>query len=194
MKTKDLIKMLQEEDPEGECHVRIATENSVGTPLKAERKEGYWDGYYSYIEDEVMHFSIAKEKVDLYIMNEEDWAETYPKTWESKVDFHFNGYAYKEQQIDHIDRIKKRMFEVAEEVKEIDQQIKERQYSEMVEKIKNGWEIIDETRNESSYEIDPIEIHFVKDLSKEKLCIGYIKILKETDFFRKEENKWKLNT
>lgn len=190
MKTKDLIKMLQKVDPEGECHVRVNTESGAGTPVWAEKKEGYWDGYYTYIEDDVMHFSIAGNKVDLSVMDEEDWAENYPETWEDKVDFHFGGYVYKEHQDDKVNQIKEAMADVSKEMREIDQMIQDRQYPEMVEKIKDGWEIIDE----SGDKVNPTKIYFKKGLKKERLVTGYIKILYKTDFFKKEGNKWILNT
>lgn len=190
MKTKDLIKLLQKADPSGECHIRVNTENGTGTPVGVEKKEGYWDGYYSYIEGGVMHFSIAGNKVDLYVMDEEDWAENYPETWENKVDFHFSEYVYKEHQDERIDDIKERMSNVSKEMKEIEQMIQDRQYPEMIEKINNGWEIIDESKDK----IDPTKIYFKKGLKEDRLVIGYIKILQKTNFFRKEGNKWILNT
>ena len=190
MKTKDLIKTLQEADPTGECHVRINTETGAGTPIRAEKKEGYWDGYYSYIEDGVMHFSIAGNKVDLHVIDEEDWAENYPETWEDKIDFHFDNYVYKEHQDEKVNRIKDRMSNISREMKEINQIIQDGQYPEIVEKIKDGWKIIDDSGNK----VDPTKIYFKKGLKKERLAVGYIKILYKTNFFKKEGNKWILNT
>ena len=48
MKTSEFIKMLQEADPSGEAHVRMYG----GVPKFAELKPGYWDGPYSYIDEE----------------------------------------------------------------------------------------------------------------------------------------------
>lgn len=46
MKTKELIKQLQEADPSGECHVRINNE-----PIcSVYSLPGYWDGPYNYLE------------------------------------------------------------------------------------------------------------------------------------------------
>jgi len=47
MKTKDFIKMLQEEDPTGEGYIRLP---GGGAPWFAESKAGYWDGSYQYLE------------------------------------------------------------------------------------------------------------------------------------------------
>lgn len=44
MKTKELIKLLQEEDPTGEGYVRFSSGAIIGAVVK----EGYWDGPYSY--------------------------------------------------------------------------------------------------------------------------------------------------
>lgn len=187
MKTKELIEILQKVDPEGECHVRVRG----CTPVWAEKKEGYWDGYYSYIEDGVMHFSIAGNKVDLHAIDEEDWAMDHPETWEEKVEFHFGNYVYEEHQNEKIKMIKETMSEVSEEIKKIEKQIQDRQLPEMIEKVKNGWKIVDESKGDK---IDPTKIYFKKGLKKDRLVSGYIKILYKTDFFKKEGNKWVLNT
>ena len=63
MKTKDFIKMIQEADPSGEMHIRM----SDGIPYEAEPKPGYWDGPYSYIDDEGNWVcSTEGEKVDIH--------------------------------------------------------------------------------------------------------------------------------
>jgi len=48
MKTKELIKLLQEADPNGEYHVRIS---GNGIPSYCIAKEGYWDGPYDYFDE-----------------------------------------------------------------------------------------------------------------------------------------------
>src|SRR6056297_1666231 len=163
MKTKELIEILQKADPSGECHVRVNTESGAGTPLGAERVPGYYDGCYSYVEDGIMHFSIEGNKVDLHIMDEEGWAENYPETWEDKIDFHFGAYVYKEHQDEKIKRIKKAMSDVSKEMREINQAIQDRQLPEMIEKVNNGWEIIDESKDK----IDSTKIYFKKGLKKD---------------------------
>lgn len=67
MKTKDLIELLQKNDPSGESHVRIS-----GDPIYAvERKSGYWDGPYNYLD--------KNEKGELL------WVESVEGT---KIDIH----------------------------------------------------------------------------------------------------------
>lgn len=76
MKTKDLIKLLQEEDPTGECHVR----GWSGAISHVWMKPGYYDGSYSYLEEvEVdgkktkrMVFSSKDNKIDIHCTDLED--------------------------------------------------------------------------------------------------------------------------
>ena len=70
MKTKDLIKLLQEEDPTGECHVR----GWSGAISHVWGKPGYYDGPYSYLEEveidgketKRMVFSSKGNKIDIH--------------------------------------------------------------------------------------------------------------------------------
>ncbi len=66
MKTKDFIEMLQREDPSGECHIRM----EGGIPQFAIRNPGYWDGSYSYIDEEGNYVtSESGSKIDIYCMD-----------------------------------------------------------------------------------------------------------------------------
>jgi len=47
MTTGEFIKMLQEEDPSGKAHLRM----DGGIPWFEECKAGYYDGPYSYIDE-----------------------------------------------------------------------------------------------------------------------------------------------
>lgn len=68
MTTNELIEMLKKEDPEGNCHVRIHGE----MPWFAEKKPGYWDGPYTYVEEDTMVFSTKGDKVDIRTMEPDD--------------------------------------------------------------------------------------------------------------------------
>jgi len=78
MKTKDLIRKLQEADPSGELNVRIN-----GGPISfVEEKEGYWDGTYNYLEKDktgkpIWVQSTKNHKVDIYTMELFDFVEKY---------------------------------------------------------------------------------------------------------------------
>jgi len=69
MTTNKLIKLLKEQDPSGECHVRI----NGDIPYDVIRKPGYYDGYYNYIEDDKFVFSKDGDKIDIDTFNFEDW-------------------------------------------------------------------------------------------------------------------------
>ena len=95
--------MLQEADPSGEAHIRM----SGGVPFYAELKEGYWDGPYSYIDEEGNYiYTTQGVKVDLYQKNIQDFASDFfnlhnPKrnNWESlKNKFKFNCGISKERE------------------------------------------------------------------------------------------------
>lgn len=84
MKTKELIELLQKEDPSGECHIRL----NDGEPLFfACRKPGYWDGPYSYLEEDednklIWVQSTKGEKVDIETIDLFGFAERYKGDWE----------------------------------------------------------------------------------------------------------------
>jgi hypothetical protein len=97
MKTKELIALLQREDPSGEAHVRMPG----GVPKYVEGKAGYWDGPYSFIdEDGNWNYSIEGGKVDIGLVDISDFVYdmvgTYNiPTWEdvkSKFKFGLDGY------------------------------------------------------------------------------------------------------
>lgn len=73
MKTKHIIKELQEIDPSGETHVRFnAGEEIIGF----ERKEGYYDGAYTYKDEEGrLVITDQGEKIDAMVesINDRIW-------------------------------------------------------------------------------------------------------------------------
>lgn len=100
MKTKDFIKMLQQEDPSGEGYIRLDGD----IPFCAVAKEGYWDGAYQYIdEDGNWVVSTRNYKVDIYTTSPFDFIEqhydeskTSEDNWNfiiNKVKFDYAGYA-----------------------------------------------------------------------------------------------------
>lgn len=83
MKTKDLIKLLQEADPSGECHVRI----SKKPVCYVDHKPGYWDGPYNYLEKGedgkyTWVQSTKGDKVDLQTIDLFTFAESFDGNWE----------------------------------------------------------------------------------------------------------------
>lgn len=72
MKTKELIKLLQDADPTGEHHVR----GLGGIPKHVELVPGYYDGSYSYY-DEDGNYVISKAgcKVDIFCSDIDSYIE-----------------------------------------------------------------------------------------------------------------------
>jgi hypothetical protein len=101
MKTSEFIKMLQEADPSGEAHIRM----EGGIPRFAELKEGYWDGPYSYLDDEGNWvYSTEGNKVDIHCIDRWDYVSDMIHTynipsWEEVVSkFKFSlGYSIESQ-------------------------------------------------------------------------------------------------
>jgi hypothetical protein len=101
MTTKEFIKMLQDADPTGESHIRM----EGGIPMYAERKPGYWDGPYSYFDEEGNWvYSTGASKVDIYCVDRYDYVSdmfsTYNiPTWEEVLSkFKFSlGYSIESQ-------------------------------------------------------------------------------------------------
>lgn len=181
MKTRELIEMLQKADPFGECHVRVAG----GMPWFAERKEGYWDGMYTYIDEDKLIYSTEGQKVDLYIMELEDWVERYRKNWEDKIEFRL-GYL---DPSDKIEAVKKDAREFAEYINQLEESMNERFLQEIKEKLGDGWKIIDYSKNDK---IDPAKVFFEKGIEKDQLIVGYLKLLSK-GYLKKEGKEWKLN-
>jgi len=95
MKTKDFIKLLQEEDPSGECYLRIN-----GEPIWiVEQKEGYWDGPYNYLEkdnnDEYIWIQSSEgHKIDIHTMSLFNFAERFNGNWEEMKKHIKVNYSY----------------------------------------------------------------------------------------------------
>ena len=131
MKSKDFIKMLQEEDPSGECYVRL----NGGFPYYVEAKEGYWDGAYQYLDEDGNFCTSTQDwKIDVYSMNIEDFVENNfdkndPDGFEkikSKLKFDFRGH-HPTNQKDfterYLSRAKKHFNLMVEIYKEIEEKI-----------------------------------------------------------------------
>lgn len=157
MTTSEFIKMLQEEDPLGTAHVRIAG----GVPYKAELKDGYWDGPYSYIDDKKYVTSCEAVKVDIFCMDIEEFVEyNHAKgySWEDiekRFIFKLDCYA------NESDRNEKSESVLNEARKHYDTliEIHERLYQEglikMIENANKGWrwfqnKLVDDFESNSS--------------------------------------------
>ena len=139
MKTKDFIKLLQEEDPSGEGYVRIGQ----GPITAVVQKEGYWDGPYSYLEKGEDGKPVYVEttlgyKVDIYTMDLYDFAERFQGDWEEmkkhiRVEYNYLDDGKREKEF-----LKLAEKECAE-YKEMKDQFYESGHKEMIENAKKGW-------------------------------------------------------
>jgi hypothetical protein len=125
MTTKEFIKMLQEADPTGEAHVRM----SGGIPYLAERKPGYWDGHYSYLDDNGNWVESSQgTKIDIWTMDIWDFVERQLdinedcdfESIKEKIKFDFIGGNTENNQKYKIDPLLKKAKESFDEIKRID--------------------------------------------------------------------------
>jgi len=115
MKTKELIKILQEADPTGECHVRLLANGEYYCDFYTEYKDGYWDGPYSYLignwgKDMVCHYTTTGSKVDLCAMDIDRFVEFFNGNYEEikkHITFDFNNFLNKEDREDRENSILK---------------------------------------------------------------------------------------
>lgn len=144
MKTKDLIKMLQEADPKGEGHVRMAG----GVPYYAESKEGYWDGPYSYIDENGNYvYSIQGYKIDLCCKDIQDFVcdeigidADYP--WEKikeKFKFEIGGYSIESQRNERAESVLKEARETYDMITNLNKNSLAKSIQDSLKRIEEGW-------------------------------------------------------
>lgn len=150
MKSKDFIKMIQEADPSGEAHVRLSYDSPYGgIPFFCELKEGYWDGAYSYINDDGNYvYSIMGLKLDINHMTVEDYVHdrygTYNPNitdmWETiknKFIFELDGFGFiKQERIDEFLTNAKLYYD---DIHEASKKLYFKSLAEMEENARKGW-------------------------------------------------------
>lgn len=136
--------MLQEEDPEGEGYLRCPG----GIPYMAEMKPGYWDGPYSYIDEEGNHVTTSQGyKVDLYFMDVDDFVSEHfnlhdPNNWEkirSKIKCDFDNYSNESNRKEREECLIKSFRRAWEEEYRLRKSFFDRTLEKMVENAKKGW-------------------------------------------------------
>lgn len=141
MTTKEFIKMLQEADPSGECHIRMPG----GIPIHAEHKEGYWDGPYSYINEEGQYmYTTQGSKVDIHTYDIEDFVESnysIGKTWEDieKLFVFDLTYSNKESRDERANSILAQAKESFMEIDKIHRDLYNKALEEMIQNSDSGW-------------------------------------------------------
>jgi|SRR6185312_12673712 len=150
MTTKKFIEMLRKADPTGEGHIRM----SGGIPTFAVAKEGYWDGPYTYLDDDGNYvLSIQGYKVDIsttdlydFVINnmEHYYYKFHDKNEEwgkikSKFKFEIGGYANASQRNERADNLLKEAKEYFDEW--YDHQLKngEETIQKMIDNANKGW-------------------------------------------------------
>ena len=143
MKTKELIKLLQEADPTGESHVRL----DGGIPIFVESKPGYYDGSYSYF-DENKKYCISKmdNKVDVYTTSIFDYVMdnmgSYPnnKTIDEVLSqFKFYLSENEEQNEIQKERYVKQIIDAYNENIKMDEDLYKKALNEMIDNALVGW-------------------------------------------------------
>jgi len=151
MKTKEFIEILQKADPSGEAHIRMP---DGGIPYYAELKPGYWDGPYSYLDENGKWiYTIEGNKVDVWQRDKYDfvweivedtnpWIITKEEAWElvkSKFDVRMGGYAIESQRNDRVDGFFKGVKEPFEDAWEHHRPHWDVWLEKDIEKVKKGY-------------------------------------------------------
>ena len=176
MKSKELIQLLKKVDPEGECHIRT----SGGAVYDVERKPGYWDGMYRYIDEEG-NFVISTEgdKIDIDSIDLESWV------WENKEDKVKFELTYLDDG-EHEKEIREKIKEYVANRDRLQLQLMKSSVYDIMLRIRDGWKIMQKGENKWS------DTYFVRGLKKERLTIGNIKTLKSSKLFKQIKKEWKL--
>jgi hypothetical protein len=143
MKTSEFIKMLQEADPSGEAHIRM----EGGVPFAAELKPGYWDGPYSYIDDDgSWNYSTEANKVDIHCTDIDDFVydqvNTYRiPTWEEiAAKFKFSlGYSIESQRKERENPILKSAKKSYDSAVEMNRRFETEGEARALENAQKGW-------------------------------------------------------
>ncbi len=138
MTTSEFIKMLQKADPSGTAHIRM----EGGIPLCAELKPGYWDGSYSYIDDDGNYVtSTRNDKIDIHCLSIHDFIEIHEKlTWDEvkkKFKFDLNYSEWQNKEREEVILTKAKL--AYDEWVEVNQKCYEYSLKSMIENAERGW-------------------------------------------------------
>ena len=136
--------MLQDADPSGEGHLRMPD----GFPYAVEVKEGYWDGPYSYLDEEGNYVKTSKGyKLDVWFMNPEAFVERHfnmhdPNNWEnikSKIKCDFGNYAIESQRKEREENLIRTFKEEFDSLYDVYDRLFKKTLEEMKDKAMKGW-------------------------------------------------------
>ena len=144
MTTSEFIKMLQDADPGGQAHIRM----SGGVPKYAELKPGYYDGSYTYIDENGNWVSSTKgDKVDIWTTDMSDFVydlvDTYAiPTWEDiekKFIFEMTAYSNNNQRSEREQGILDRARKYYDEAVTMHKKFEDEGLVRAIEQAGNGW-------------------------------------------------------
>jgi len=142
MTTAEFIKMLQEADPKGTAHIRM----EGGVPHAAILKPGYYDGPYSYIDEDFNWVKSASgSKVDIHCIDVWDFVDRVKGKSRSfdeikhKFKFELGTYVYPEQIKEREDALLEEAEKAFNDMLDIEDGMLQRQLEEVIEKYNDGW-------------------------------------------------------
>jgi len=150
MKTKEFIEILQKADPSGEAHIRMP-DGSI--PYYAELKPGYYDGPYSYLDENGKWiYTTNGMKVDVYscekysfawdlVGETNPWVVTEEEAW-NHVKKHFDvttTYFYEKDRLERTEGFFKEVREAFDDAFPFHIRHWNQSLDEVIEKAKNGW-------------------------------------------------------
>jgi hypothetical protein len=188
MKTKELIKLLQDADPKGESYIR----SGGGAINGVQVKEGYWDGPYSYLDKNGTYITSTKGyKIDLCVTELDDivWeCNGDMKEIKKKVKFDLT-YCNDDREKEYWKQIEKD----AEDARRFNEKSIQRCSFDVIKKMTEGWEVI-----------QPLDVKigmynvmkYKKGLKKEQLNQGSCHAILKSGLFEPIKDKkyyiWKL--
>jgi len=182
MKSKEFIKLIKEQDPTGECHVRLGD----GFPFFCERKEGYYDGAYEYIDEDGNYvISTRGSKVDIMGTDLNDFIWDRDGDF-SKVICDFERYGddiqmRKTQEV--INKCKK----ISEDYHRYEKTSSQAFLAMVLDKLRNGWKIYQDKKREiGMYN----SMYYKKLLITNRLCQGETSVLLKSGYFQCLKGQW----
>ena len=181
MTTKELIKQLQEADPEGNMHVRT----DGGAVVYVDPKPGYWDGAYAYIENGKYVISTQGSKVDIITSDSDDWIMDHDGDYSDIIidTTYVNNDRTKNE---YLEKFKQSSVEfVGFHYKGLYKDM----LPKLLKKLDKGWKIYqDKDKPIGRYN----SMYFKKGLKTERLMQGEMCLLLESGKFIINKNRWTL--
>lgn len=177
MKSKDVIKQLQEIDPSGETHVCLWGNSAL---MSFAKLPGYYDGSYAYINDDGKHVvSRSGDKIIAYDYDVDYWVEEH----EGDIDKVLEQFVLKGLPDHNKERVMSQIEKACKEYNDFEEKSHKEFSFEIIKRLQDGWSV---------FTIDK-QIVYVKDDKKEFFNLGSIKAINDSGLFEKDENnRWNL--